>query len=304
MLQCSISKFAIADELAHPRTGISSGQVRQGKIKRLIINMPPGSFKSLMTSICWPAFVLGHDPTKSIAVINYGADLATIQGNIFRQIVNSREYQAQFPLMRISAKNTELEFRTMQNGFRLGTTIEGAVTGFHTDILIVDGDTNDWSVATTWLYHERKYYLLDEFRDRLLYPLLRDRAIGYGRSSRANIVLLEDDILGRALAAEMKSAGFSVELVAPQQSKIMRMQVQSTKFRDGRVLFPNGASFLPEFEAELLAFPRGRFDDRVDSVALALSYEPPDYDLGKLADGFERFANELFWAQRFWSRIS
>lgn len=34
-------------------------QVRQGKIKRLIINLPPGTLKSFLASVAWPAFVLG-----------------------------------------------------------------------------------------------------------------------------------------------------------------------------------------------------------------------------------------------------
>ena len=37
-------------------------QIRLGKIKRLIINSPPRSLKSLMCSVAFPAFVLGHDP--------------------------------------------------------------------------------------------------------------------------------------------------------------------------------------------------------------------------------------------------
>jgi hypothetical protein len=44
--------------------------VRLGEIKRLIINMPPRSLKSLITSVAFPAFVLGHDPTKRLIVVN------------------------------------------------------------------------------------------------------------------------------------------------------------------------------------------------------------------------------------------
>ena len=47
-------------------------QVRLGKIKRLIINMPPRSLKSVMTSVSFPAFVQGHDPTKRVIVVSYG----------------------------------------------------------------------------------------------------------------------------------------------------------------------------------------------------------------------------------------
>ena len=52
-------------------------QVRLGRIKRLIINLPPRFLKSLIASIAFPAFVLGHDPTKRIIVISYGLELAT-----------------------------------------------------------------------------------------------------------------------------------------------------------------------------------------------------------------------------------
>ena len=37
-------------------------EVRRGTIKRLIINMPPRHLKSLMASIAFPAWCLGHDP--------------------------------------------------------------------------------------------------------------------------------------------------------------------------------------------------------------------------------------------------
>src|SRR3954449_12123913 len=36
-------------------------QVRLGKIKRLIINVPPRSLKSIISSVAWPAHILGHD---------------------------------------------------------------------------------------------------------------------------------------------------------------------------------------------------------------------------------------------------
>jgi hypothetical protein len=111
-------------------------QVRLGKITRLIINAPPRSLKSLMTSVAWPAYILGHDPTKSVAVISYGSDLAAKLGNDFRQIINTPWYQRLFRLC--LKKNTEFEVTTEQNGSRLGTTIDGAFTGFGADIIVVD----------------------------------------------------------------------------------------------------------------------------------------------------------------------
>ena len=40
-------------------------RVRRGEIKRLIINMPPRSLKSIMASVAFPAFILGLDPIAS-----------------------------------------------------------------------------------------------------------------------------------------------------------------------------------------------------------------------------------------------
>ena len=108
-------------------------------IKRLIITVPPRSLKSIMCSVAFPAFVLGHDPTKRLIVVSYSADLAIKHGNDFRAVVNSEEYRAIFPGMRISAmKNTQTEVVTTLNGFRLAMSVDGALTGRGGDIIIID----------------------------------------------------------------------------------------------------------------------------------------------------------------------
>ena len=60
-------------------------QVWLGKIKRLIITVPPRSLKSIMCSVALPAWVLGHDPTKRLIVASYSAELAIKHGNDFRK---------------------------------------------------------------------------------------------------------------------------------------------------------------------------------------------------------------------------
>ena len=80
--------------------------VRLGKIRRLIINLPPRSLKSLLTSVAFPAFVLGHDPTKRIIAVSYGSDLAIKFANDCRVILNARWFHELFPATKIS-KNQE-----------------------------------------------------------------------------------------------------------------------------------------------------------------------------------------------------
>src|ERR1041384_3197044 len=44
----------------------------QGKIRRLIINIPPRHLKSLCASIALPAWLLGHEPAAQILCVSYG----------------------------------------------------------------------------------------------------------------------------------------------------------------------------------------------------------------------------------------
>jgi hypothetical protein len=49
---------------------------RQGKIRRLIINIPPRHLKSHCASIAFPAWCLGHNPTAQILCVSYAQDLS------------------------------------------------------------------------------------------------------------------------------------------------------------------------------------------------------------------------------------
>jgi hypothetical protein len=71
--------------------------VRLGLIKRLIINLAPRSLKSIVTSVGFPAFLLGHNPSKRVIVVSYGSDLAIKLSNDFRTVINEAWYQRLFP---------------------------------------------------------------------------------------------------------------------------------------------------------------------------------------------------------------
>jgi phage terminase large subunit-like protein len=53
-----------------------------------------------------------------------------------------------------------------------------------------DGGQNDYSVCTTWLLNEGKYYLKHVLRDRFDYPTLKARAIANAREYGANRILI------------------------------------------------------------------------------------------------------------------
>src|SRR5437868_12177979 len=49
---------------------------RRGETRRLIINVPPRSLKSHCVTIAFPAWLLGHEPTKKIIAASYAQELA------------------------------------------------------------------------------------------------------------------------------------------------------------------------------------------------------------------------------------
>ncbi|MBW3096043.1 phage terminase large subunit [Pseudohoeflea coraliihabitans] len=128
------------------------GEVMNGRCKRLIITMPPRSLKSIAASIAFPAFVLGHDPSKKIINVSYAQSLSVQLANGFRSIVEAPFYRHLFPDFKVSdRKNTENELQTTQGGFRMATSVGGQLTGRGADIIIIDDPmkADDVSSATT-----------------------------------------------------------------------------------------------------------------------------------------------------------
>jgi predicted phage terminase large subunit-like protein len=114
-------------------------RVRRGEIKRLIINMPPRSLKSIMASVAFPAFVLGLDPSRRIICASYSGELAKKHSNDFRAVLDSSWYRSTFPGTRVGLfKNSETEIELTARGFRLATSVNGTLTGRGGDIIIVD----------------------------------------------------------------------------------------------------------------------------------------------------------------------
>jgi predicted phage terminase large subunit-like protein len=111
---------------------------RRGTCPRLIINLPPRHLKSFIVSVCWPAFLLGHDPTMKIICISYSDELAATLARDFKQIVvESDWYRALFPNVRLT-KVTANEVVTDQGGFRFATSVGGTLTGRGADAILID----------------------------------------------------------------------------------------------------------------------------------------------------------------------
>jgi len=114
-------------------------RVRRGELRRLIIEVPPRSLKSVSVSVAFPAFLLGHEPNRKLISVSYSQDLAIKHAADCRAVMLSDWYQRLFPHTRLSAtKNQEANYETTQRGYRYATSIGGTLTGRGGDILIID----------------------------------------------------------------------------------------------------------------------------------------------------------------------
>ena len=171
------------------------------------------------------------------------------------------------------------------------------------DVANKQGEDNDYSVCTTWLIDEKRYYLIDVLRGRFDFPTLRRKVSEQAKLHEASCILIEDAGVGTALIQEFNTADFSVIAVTPAYDKKIRMEIQSAKFENGQVLLPKEAPWLPDLEAELFAFPRGRHDDQVDSISQALGHEFQAYWTKESLDNFNKSMTTL-WQDAAFARLA
>jgi hypothetical protein len=114
-------------------------EVRSGKIKRLIINVPPRSLKSIATSVAFSAWLLGHDPSKKIICASYSQDRADKHAEDTRTVMGSDFCQRLFPSTRLTpSRRSVSQLTTTGRGSRLATSVGGSITGHGADIVIID----------------------------------------------------------------------------------------------------------------------------------------------------------------------
>ncbi|MFC0588299.1 phage terminase large subunit [Novosphingobium aquiterrae] len=137
-----------------------------------------------------------------------------------------------------------------------------------------EGDENNsWSVCTTWAKCPDGFFLLDVWRDRPAFPDLCKAVYALKAKWNAKMVIVEKKASGISLIETIRNVESQrwLMFLSPEKGKVERTQQQSLKFEQGKVWLPKSADWLASFEAELFAFPHGKFDDQVDSAVQLLA---------------------------------
>lgn len=149
-------------------------EIYKGEKRRLIINLPPRSLKSICVSVAWPAWLLGKNPAARIMVASYSQALSIKHSLDTKLLMESSWYQSIFPSTLISKKhNQKTKFLTTQNGFRFATSVNGTATGEGGDFLIIDDPHNPIYINSK----KRRDNVLEWF-DRTFSTRLNDKKTG------------------------------------------------------------------------------------------------------------------------------
>lgn len=125
-----------------------------GKIKNLMVFIPPQHGKSTIVSQNFPAWSLGRNPDLKIVGTSYSAKLAEQFSRSIQRIIDLPEYQDIFPDTYLNGSNIRTDvrgylrnvdiFETVgHKGFYKAVGVGGSLTGTPVDIAIIDDPVKD-----------------------------------------------------------------------------------------------------------------------------------------------------------------
>lgn len=114
--------------------------VKNREIRRLVINVPPGSSKTITCSVQWPAWLWATEPGRKIITASYDSELVRRDSRRTQQLMLSDWYRARWgSVWRPDYDNwNSNRYTNNMMGYRLATTPGGRATGEHADDQMVD----------------------------------------------------------------------------------------------------------------------------------------------------------------------
>ena len=123
----------------HRHVAKKFNDLANGKIKRLIINMPPRHTKSEFASHLFPAFYMGRHPKSKLIQTTHTGELAIRFGRKAKNLIESEEYASVFPDVRLAADSKAAgRWESNHKGEYFAAGVGGAITGRGADLLIID----------------------------------------------------------------------------------------------------------------------------------------------------------------------
>lgn len=114
----------------------------RGEIRQLLINIPPGTSKSIITCVMFPAWIWTTQKQKRFLFFSYSDALALRDSLKTRDILNSEWYRSYWDIQFKGDRDTTKRFENLEGGWRLVGSISGRGIGEHPDWVICDDPHN------------------------------------------------------------------------------------------------------------------------------------------------------------------
>lgn len=211
--------------------------VTRGEILNLLINVPPGTSKSTLVSVCWPAWELATNPSLRYFGVSYEESLAIRDAELCKRIIQSEKYQRWYPGTAVKyGANQKTKYETTAGGWRLATSIGGRGTGQHPNRKIVDDPHN-----------VRQSESDVQRTDALKYwdGTLSSRGVGIGAATVVVMQRLNQvDLAGHIAKSEDYANGEWSHLVIPMEYEVARdypatkLGFKDLRKKEGELLWP------------------------------------------------------------------
>lgn len=232
-------------------------QVADGKCKRLMVFMPPGSAKSYYANVMFSAWWMIRNPGKKLITASYSQEVSDKWGRRVRSIVRDEKYENAFDVKLSQESQAAGRWALSDDSEYYAVGVGGSVTSFRADLAIIDDPVKGREEADS--------------------ETIRDKTIEWYRSDfwtrlkpDAAVVLImtrwhEEDLAGWLLE-ESKTGGEKWEIVS----------LPMVAGKDDALGRKVGETLWPEwFTAEMIAMARR--DERMWS---ALYQQSPAPDTG------------------------
>jgi len=229
-------------------------QVESGKLKRLILTVPPQHSKSFHVSELFPCYYLGKNPLKYVVQTGYSADLAIRHSRHARDIFASDRFHEVFPNVHHRpategqkniqvAKQTVHEWGTVQGGSYFAVGVGGGLTGNPMDLGIIDDPFKDLQEAMSKTIRENVWgwygsvfrtrmaedaglilimtrWNVDDIVGRIENLMKDDPTSDRWKIINLPAIALEDDPLGRTPGEALWPENKSIDFLISQRSEI------------------------------------------------------------------------------------